>query len=418
MFPYINPIYSIHYCKDYALLLGDLTNITITNVELFIIEKLDGTLTINDLVSSIMTQFNSTDYESIKKTVNKILKKFSNYILFTDMKEKHLIKTTGIKNTITPLSLSIELTNRCNEKCIHCLKNAGYNSHCDINYLNLINYLDFLKHHTKSIQLTGGEPMLYKDFYNLLSYCKNNFEEISVSTTGTLINESNVENFLDTTTYVSLYSHIESNHDEITLLKGSYNKTLNGIDLLVKNNINVSISSIVTKFNINYIEDMVKLAINHKVNNIRFGQFNPMGRGESLGSEWILNSNEKVKLHQITKSLNEKYKDYIDIVIFPLDSPKKDLCGKNLSCSAGRRLWVIKENGNILPCYFFPDDLFTLGNINDTDVETFVKTIELNSMKNNILVWNDRLNNIGYDISYICDELKNYVPNTTLKLAK
>ena len=92
-------------------------------------------------------------------------------------------------------------------KCIHCFKDCSSNKRTFINYDNLISVLNYFKGKIRSLQLTGGEPMLHNNFFNILDFSKKNFSTM-ITTTGTLINEKNIEKLLVQTVFNCPYTHI------------------------------------------------------------------------------------------------------------------------------------------------------------------------------------------------------------------
>ena len=96
-----------------------------------------------------------------------------------EIKTKHMQQLAEYRRSILgkpPLkNLFLELTLRCNERCIHCGSRCG--EHDAVPELSLDQYrkiLDDLKRDfgTKQIELdiTGGEPLLRRDFYDIMSY--------------------------------------------------------------------------------------------------------------------------------------------------------------------------------------------------------------------------------------------------------
>lgn len=146
------------------------------------------------------------------------------------------------------MEILLEITNRCNLKCIHCYKEAGYDKQDDINIENLLKIRIF-KGHIHSLQISGGEPMSHRKFYEILDYCTENFET-SITTTATMINKHNAHKFTNVkNVQVSVYAATSVEHDNITLVPGSFHRTIRGLQELVSKNNNVTISSIITMEN-------------------------------------------------------------------------------------------------------------------------------------------------------------------------
>lgn len=151
------------------------------------------------------------------------------------------------------INFQIELTNKCNEKCIHCYiphKDKLYNISDEL-YYNTIKQLKDIG--IIILSLSGGEPMLHPNFLKFLKDTQDNGFYIKIFTNLTLLNEDIIELMKNNqiSVYVSLYSMNKINHDAITQVKGSFNKTKSNILKLVKNNIPVYINCPIMDYNKN-----------------------------------------------------------------------------------------------------------------------------------------------------------------------
>lgn len=140
---------------------------------------------------------------------------------------------TEIINTERPLRLAwIELTNRCNQHCIHC-----YNSHNDIppqdmsikDFKHVIDEL--AKQSVSSVILIGGEPFLLpeKDLFAMLAYASKNLKSFELFTNGTLCSVEHLrqikESYPNCRFALSLHSFIPTEHERVTGVARSYEKT-------------------------------------------------------------------------------------------------------------------------------------------------------------------------------------------------
>lgn len=162
-------------------------------------------------------------------------------------------------------SLILELTKKCNEKCIHCYIP---NSYKDIGVdLDLHTYKqvvdDFIEMGGESIFLTGGEPMMSKNFIQLLEYALSTNLKITILTNALKLNDqlfSLLSHNKIETVQISLYSTNSHTHDSITGVKGSCHKTMEAIEKLHASNINVKIACIAVKENYNEVCDVFRFA--------------------------------------------------------------------------------------------------------------------------------------------------------------
>jgi MoaA/NifB/PqqE/SkfB family radical SAM enzyme len=168
-----------------------------------------------------------------------------------------------------PFSGSIDITQRCNLRCIHCY--LGQHTCSPVNRqreLKTDQILSLLDEITKAgclfLLITGGEPLFRKDFPKIYMHAKRNGLIPTVFTNGTLIKDSIAELFGEYPPYsveVSLYGATASTYEIITGVKGSYARCMKGIQILLRNKINVQLKTVLMILNsheLSAMEDMAK----------------------------------------------------------------------------------------------------------------------------------------------------------------
>ena len=145
----------------------------------------------------------------------------------------------------------IEITNKCNLKCIHCYNESDV--HCD-NIMSLTDFykvVDYLiRNRVSKIQITGGEPFLNKDILKqMLDYVIGKFSFIEIFTNGTLITDEWFEYLLinDIHIALSVYSYNPQMHDSVTRIQGAFNKTNATIENLKKFGIPYRVCNVLMK---------------------------------------------------------------------------------------------------------------------------------------------------------------------------
>lgn len=413
MYPYVLENSYLHLLDDIGVLFTNIGNYILNDIEVYIIEKFDGAKSLDYIIKEISNEIESDNIDEIRNIIFQFIESKSDVISCAESIKYSPLKITGTKGGKIPMSLTFSLTDKCNLKCIHCFKSCSSNNNSQIPYNSLIKTLQYLKDKSVSVQLTGGEPMLYDDFYKILDYCKNNFRT-SITTTGTLITNHNVEKFKGVdNVQVSLYSIDKAKHDAITTIIGSFDRTINGIRECVNAGINVTIATLLTHDTINEIEDIINLGIELKVSSVRFGTFSPLGRGISIKDSWLLNSEEMLEIEKVIDKLSIKYEKQIYIQKWEGSVKKQELVDKYdcLGCGAGVITWVIDENGNIKPCEFFPDDIYSMGNIINDDIEIVVNNINFSSMPSCIKHWQNSLSLNDDSLQSICNQMSDYYLN-------
>jgi radical SAM protein with 4Fe4S-binding SPASM domain len=165
-------------------------------------------------------------------------------------------------------SFQIELTSRCNERCLHCYI-PHENKINDIEPSLFYDVLDQCRDMgLLNITLSGGEPMLHPRFCDFLRKAKDYDFSINVLSNLTLLNDDIISEMKAnrlSSVQVSLYSMKAEIHDAITLVSGSFEKTKAAILRLIENDIPLQISCPTMKQNKNCYADVMNWAHDHKV---------------------------------------------------------------------------------------------------------------------------------------------------------
>lgn len=152
-----------------------------------------------------------------------------------------------------PFVCGIELTAKCNLKCIHCYAQNS-RSHNDLTTSDVKNIIDTLiSNNCIELYFTGGEVFTRNDFFEVFTYAKKKGVIITVLSNVTLLNEEHIDLFkkypvaLVSTT---MYGYTEETYEKVTGVKGSFRKFMNGIELLHKNDIPFEIKYVGMRQNI------------------------------------------------------------------------------------------------------------------------------------------------------------------------
>ena len=270
-------------------------------------------------------------------------------------------------------NLHMEITSKCNERCIHCYIPHENKLH-DIDPRLFYNVLDQCKKmNLLHLTISGGEPMAHPDFINFLKKCNEYNFSVNILTNLTLLNKSVIEEMKKNpllSIQTSLYSMDADIHDAITQSKGSFKKTKNAILTLIENNIPLQISCPILKQNIDSYMDVVNWGKAHNI---------------SVGSDYVIiarydhttqNLNNRLSLDNIKQILNQR------IAIEPqyLEKIKKDaekretINPDDFVCSVCHSSICMSENGNIYPCAGWQD--YIVGNIKETSLDNIWKNSE------------------------------------------
>jgi len=262
-------------------------------------------------------------------------------------------------------NLHIEITSKCNEKCIHC-----YIPHDNkINSMEPDLFYDILEQSKNMrllhLTLSGGEPMLHKYFCDFLGKCKEYNFSVNVLSNLTLLDNKILDEMKKTPllgVQVSLYAMDSSIHDEITQMKGSFEKTKNAILKLIENDIPLQISCPIMKQNKNCYKEVIRWAGKYK---IQVGDdYGIIARynhtTQNLSCRLSFDEVEQVIVDKIEN--DSKYMEQLKKEI----EKKKDITPNDFVCSVCHSSICIADNGNVYPCAGWQS--YVVGNIKETSL--------------------------------------------------
>lgn len=246
--------------------------------------------------------------------------------------------------------LWLELTARCNLGCRHCYVESGP-------HLPLIEGMetddwrrtidDARIMGCKQVQFIGGEPTIHPDFRELLEHARRNrFEHVHIFTNATTLDEEKIA-FLEragVNVAFSFYSCHPEIHDRITGGKGSFERTVEAISLLVEHRVSHEASIIVMEENVAHLEETKRFLKGLGVSSIGTDRVRGIGRGADL---------------------------------VPADSPWSELCG-----SCWRGTLCIDPQGRAFPCVF--SRFYPVGNVRTDSLREIVEGARLQAFRRDI----------------------------------
>ena len=202
----------------------------------------------------------------------------------TEMSE---IKTSGIadkwsvpdfyKKHNLPAELHIDLTDACTERCVHCyvLQEQNYL------WFDLVDKVlrEFREQQGLTVQLSGGECLLYPQFVQVCRLCRKLDLNFVVLSNLTLCDEKIIKVLKETDPQfvnVSLYSMVPEEHDAITRIRGSWQKTMAAIDACQHAGIHIRLATPLLKANQNAYPALRKFAEERHVHLIPNSEIIPM----------------------------------------------------------------------------------------------------------------------------------------------
>ena len=167
-----------------------------------------------------------------------------------------------------PLSVTVELTHRCNLRCGHCYNNQSLGSNGPANgELGTDEHFRVLDEVSESgclwLLYTGGEILVRKDFLAIYPYAKQKGFLVTLFTNGTLITPEIAEYLAEWRPYsieISLYGRSRETFERVTGISGSYNRCMRGIELLLERRLPLKLKTLVTRLNGHELWDLQRFA--------------------------------------------------------------------------------------------------------------------------------------------------------------
>lgn len=174
-------------------------------------------------------------------------------------------KLVGDIEIPTITDITIELTNRCNERCVHCyLADAKKDSGVFMDFTvvkDLIQQFSLMG--GRRVTFTGGEVLLHHDFIEACELATQEKMEVAIFSNLIILNNEFLQRLKDVNVVEiqsSLYSVIAEEHDAITQVKGSCLRTKASIERLVKMGLPVKIACPVMRQNAKSVVNVIKYA--------------------------------------------------------------------------------------------------------------------------------------------------------------
>ena len=263
-------------------------------------------------------------------------------------------------------SLHIEITSNCNERCMHCYIPHDKKVSCietDLFYdvLEQCKNMNLLH-----LTISGGEPMLHKNLCDFLKKCREYDFSVNVLSNLTILDNKIIKEMKANPllgVQVSLYSMNSDIHDEITQMKGSFEKTKNSILKLIENDIPLQISCPIMKQNKNCYEDVIKWA---KKNNIHVGDDYVIIARYNHTTQ---NLSNRLSINEVKEVINDivvndtKYMEQMEREA----EKKKNTTLNDFVCSVCHSSICIADNGNVYPCAGWQDNI--VGNVKETSLK-------------------------------------------------
>jgi len=243
-----------------------------------------------------------------------------------------------------PIYSTIEVTWRCNLHCIHCDMELPKKDQKELSTEEIKEILrQLVQEGSLFLTLTGGEPLLREDLWEILEYAKTLKFFPKIITNGTQITyeyADNIKSLKLSGVDISIYGVTAEVHDGITGVPGSFEKTKEAIRLLRERDVKITLLTVLMKDNFFQLQELKQysedLGAEHSISPTIF----PKRDGSKEPFKFRIND-QQLKEYLKDRLPYDEYKSVQDI-------ERPALCAPH--CNLGRLYLVIDAYGSVYPC--------------------------------------------------------------------
>jgi len=195
-----------------------------------------------------------------------------------------------------------EVTRSCNLACVHCrasAKRGPYEGELDTNRCKKL--LDEIAAFSSPvIILTGGEPLLRPDIFEIVAYGDQKGMRMVMATNGTLVTEEIARKIIDAgiqRVSISIDGLNADSHDAFRRVPGAFAGTMAGIGAMKKAGLEFQINTTVTRVNLDQIKGIFELAVGLGAAAHHIFMLVPTGRGKDMADQEIAPADYEETLH-------------------------------------------------------------------------------------------------------------------------
>ena len=279
-----------------------------------------------------------------------------------NIKQKHLHQLADYREKLRrkPILkyLFLELTSRCNERCLHCGSSCGASGSDGLSPAQYRKILtdaaeDF---DVKSFQLciTGGEPLLRQDFFDILGFAADQGYRWGMTSNGTLIDAACARKLHECrmgTISVSIDGLRES-HDRFRQTPGGYDRAMRGIEALLAEGgfRHIQVTTVVNHTNLHELDPLYEIFCGIDIDSWRIIGVEPIGR--ALTHPELLLTGEDYRY--LFDFIREKRREDMPVTygcshFLGLDY-EREVREHYFICNAGIYVAAVTSTGDIVSC--------------------------------------------------------------------
>lgn len=291
----------------------------------------------------------------------------------TSVEIKDLALWEKMKGKRNLLSFDLEITARCNQNCRHCYINLPAGDKKAQEAELTLEEIDRIAREAVELGalwclITGGEPLLRKDFFDIYMCLKKKGLLVSVFTNATLLDRDHIELFKrypPRDIEVSVYGVTPETYESVTHKPGSFAAFERGMDLLLNGGIKVRLKAMALRSN---VHELPRISEYCRRITKDYSRFDPLlhlrfdgdaGRNEEIRAE-RLSPEEIVAIERADPERSESMEKDCDKLIMPESSHLG--CNHLFHCGTGISDFCVSHDGKLRLCssLWHPDCVYDL----------------------------------------------------------
>lgn len=262
------------------------------------------------------------------------------------------------------------VTEDCQLRCKHCYNESGGRKSCTPSRDKLFEDIEKISKVAGAINFTGGEPFLVPDLPYLMTLAYSNGADTIVTTNGLCFMKKDASELLEKIeepTYMMKIGMMGATPETNDYIRGRghFEVAVKSLDLLANYDFVSCIKVSLDKHNMNEIEDFVRLALDHNVDQIVFGQLVQVGRASKFLRNLMPSLDNTKRISDEIKRVKEKYWGSVKIA---------QHCTLSGLCLDHGHFYTVTVRGGMTPCLMRED--LAIGNIRTDDVNLLFSEVD------------------------------------------
>ncbi|MBN1197693.1 MAG: radical SAM protein [Candidatus Aminicenantes bacterium] len=201
------------------------------------------------------------------------------FVSYQPLKKLDIWQKPNKKRTL--FYFDLEITSRCNLNCRHCYINSAADDQAALRSELSVQEISAIADEAVSLGalwclLSGGEPLLRKDFFDIYLALKKKGLLVSVFTNATLITPKHIDFFKKyppREIEITVYGTSRETYEQISRIPGSYNAFQRGLKLLSAAGIPFELKAMAMRSNLHEMQDIIRFCAENNRDSFRFDPF-------------------------------------------------------------------------------------------------------------------------------------------------